>query len=289
MVVTRGDYAWTMPELPEVETVRMGLHSRFVGASIAKAEVYHPRAIRQHLAGPTDFAGRVAGRSIIGTGRRGKFLWLTLEDDALMLCHLGMSGQFLAQEDSQLDHVHLRIRFQFSTQDAQLWFVDQRTFGHVQMSEPAGTVPAAISHIAPDPFEAEFDPERWVKRLSNKRTAIKTALLDQNLVSGIGNIYADEALWRSGIHGKRRADRISAATARQLLTHAKEVMSEAISAGGTSFDELYVNTNGESGYFERRLDAYGRAGQPCRRCQTPMQREVIGGRSSHSCPSCQKQ
>lgn len=277
-----------MPELPEVETVRMGLHARFVGSAIAKAEVYHPRAIRQHLAGPIDFAGRVAGRSIVGSGRRGKFLWLTLDDDALLLCHLGMSGQFLAQDDTQLDHTHLRIRFQFSTHDTQLWFVDQRTFGHVQMSEPAGSVPTAISHIAPDPFEAEFDLERCINRLRNKRTPVKTALLDQSLVSGIGNIYADEALWRSAIHGKRRTDRISAAAARQLLTHARDVMTEAINAGGTSFDELYVNTNGESGYFERRLDAYGRAGQPCRRCDTLLQREVIGGRSSHSCPQCQR-
>lgn len=277
-----------MPELPEVETVRSGLHARFVGASISKVEVYHPRSIRHHLAGAIDFAGRLAGRTFIDSGRRGKFMWLALDDDALLLCHLGMSGQFLAQSDSEIDHKHLRTRFQFATVGPQLWFIDQRTFGHLQLCEPEGNIPAAIRHIAPDPFEEDFDLDQCITRLQQRRTAIKSALLDQGLVSGVGNIYADEALWRSGIHGKRRADRVSRSEAAQLLADCRDVMAEAIAEGGTSFDELYVDTNGESGYFERRLDAYGRAGQPCRRCGIPMQREVIGGRSSHSCPHCQK-
>ncbi|QSB06191.1 bifunctional DNA-formamidopyrimidine glycosylase/DNA-(apurinic or apyrimidinic site) lyase [Natronoglycomyces albus] len=276
-----------MPELPEVETVRRGLHRRFVGQQLHGVEVYHPRTVRRHLAGMADFSARLVDRTISDTGRRGKFMWLTLDDETTLLCHLGMSGQFLAQEADHPTHKHLRTRFRFTSGQTQLWFVDQRTFGHLQLSDVTGNVPQAIEHIGPDPFEGEFDIDACARRLRSRRSPIKTALLDQSLVSGIGNIYADEALWRSGVHGLRRCSHLAIDEAHTILKHAREVMAEAIEAGGTSFDDLYVNTNGESGYFERSLDAYGRAGQPCRCCQSIMRREVIGGRSSYSCPRCQ--
>jgi formamidopyrimidine-DNA glycosylase len=279
-----------MPELPEVETVRVGLATWVVGRTIAAVEVLHPRAIRRHLPGVADFAAALAGCRVTGVHRRGKFLWLPLDTgdtaDAL-LCHLGMSGQLLLRPAAAPDEIHLRVRLAFADAGPQLRFVDQRTFGGLAVSPGGAALPPEIVHIALDPLDDAFDEPGFVAALRRRRAGVKTALLDQGLISGIGNIYADEALWRAKLHGARRAEALTRPAVGRLLGHVRDVLTEAIKAGGTSFDSLYVNVNGESGWFDRSLSVYGRAGKPCPRCGAPIRREPFANRSSYSCPRCQ--
>ena len=276
-----------MPELPEVETVRQGLAKWVTGRRIGTVEVRHPRAIRRHVPGDVHFAAVLKGRTITDVARRGKYLWLPLDSGDAIIAHLGMSGQLLMQPAEAEDEVHLRVRVTFADDGPQLRFVDQRTFGGLSVSEGGAELPDEIAHIARDPIDPLFDDELFVARLRGKHTEIKRALLDQTLISGIGNIYADEALWRAQLHGVRPTDALSRPAVRRLLAHVRDVLGEAIVAGGTTFDALYVNVNGESGYFERSLNAYGREGQPCHRCGTIMRREQFMNRSSYSCPRCQ--
>ncbi|MEO3870549.1 bifunctional DNA-formamidopyrimidine glycosylase/DNA-(apurinic or apyrimidinic site) lyase [Nonomuraea sp. B12E4] len=278
-----------MPELPEVEVVRRGLAQWVVGREIAAADVLHPRAVRRHIPGADEFAAGLKDRTLLSAERRGKYLWLPLSggDEALM-AHLGMSGQLLiVQPDSPLEK-HLRVRMRFGDGGHDLRFVDQRTFGHVMLTPLVGGVPAPISHIAPDPFEEAFDDAEFARRLRAKRTEIKRALLDQSLISGVGNIYADEALWIAKLHWARPTATLTRPKIAELLAAVRTVMTAALQQGGTSFDSLYVNVNGESGYFERSLEAYGRRDLPCSRCGTPIRREEFMNRSSYSCPKCQR-
>jgi len=276
-----------VPELPEVETVRQGLAKWVAGRTIATVEVRHPRAIRRHLPGDAHFIAMLTGRTILDASRRGKYLWLPLDSGDAIIGHLGMSGQLLMQPADASDEKHLRVRFTFTDGGAQLRFVDQRTFGGLSVSEGGAELPDEIAHIARDPMDPLFDDELFVARLRGKHTEVKRALLDQTLISGVGNIYADEALWRAQLHGARPTDQLTRPAARRLLAHVRDVLGEAIVAGGTSFDELYVNVNGESGYFDRSLNAYGREGEGCHRCGTPIRREQFMNRSSFSCPRCQ--
>ncbi|MET4048432.1 DNA-formamidopyrimidine glycosylase [Rhodococcus sp. 1163] len=280
-----------MPELPEVEVVRLGLESHVVNTTIESVEVLHPRAVRRHFAGARDLEAQLHGRRIVSAERRGKYLWLPLDahDDAIVV-HLGMSGQMLVQPPSVPAEKHLRIRVGLDN-GAELRFVDQRTFGgwaiaHLE-SVDGSVVPETVAHIARDPVDPLFDAESVVNVLRGKHTEIKRAVLDQTVLSGVGNIYADEALWRAKIHGNRIAETLSRPVLRTLLTSVHAVMGEALAQGGTSFDALYVNVNGESGYFDRSLDAYGQEGLPCSRCGTPIRREKFMNRSSYSCPTCQ--
>jgi formamidopyrimidine-DNA glycosylase len=285
-----------MPELPEVEVVRRGLSRWVAGRTVAKAEVLHPRAIRRHVPGAAEFAGRLAGRTLVSAERRGKYLWMPLGDsggdapsDAL-LAHLGMSGQLLVVEPDSPAEKHLRVRLSFDDGGPELRFVDQRTFGHLLVAPlaPVGRpVPEPIVHIAADPLEEAFDDEVFALRLSARQTEIKRALLDQSLISGVGNIYADEALWRARLHGGTPTRALSGQKTGELLAAVREVLGEALGQGGTSFDSLYVDVNGESGYFERSLNVYGRRGEPCARCGGPVLREAFMNRSSYSCPRCQ--
>jgi formamidopyrimidine-DNA glycosylase len=283
-----------VPELPEVEVVRRGLSRHVVGRTVASARVLHPRAARRHHAGPRDLEARLAGARIAAASRRGKYLWLVLaaRDEALV-AHLGMSGQLLVQPPGLADELHLRARLVFADGGRELRFVDQRTFGGLALeplvpAEGGGRVPASVSHIARDPLDPLFGDDEFVARLRARRTGVKRALLDQTLASGVGNIYADEALWRARLHWAHPTDELPRARARALLGHAREVMTEALAAGGTSFDSLYVNVNGESGYFSRGLAAYGRRGEPCLRCGRPLVREEFTNRSSYRCPRCQR-
>jgi len=275
-----------VPELPEVEIVRRGLERRVVGRTIESVQLLHPRALRRHVAGPDDFAAAVRGRQVTGALRRGKYLWLPLGEDAL-LAHLGMSGQLLIGDPSRPLSAHVRVRFTFADSGPDLRFSDQRTFGHLSVAADGAVMPAAIAHIAPDPLEPAFDLAAVTARIRSRRTGIKRALLDQSLVSGIGNIYADEALWRAGLHWARQAQLLRPAAIDRLFGSVREVFAESLSAGGTTFDSLYVNVNGQSGYFERSLAVYGRAGQPCRRCAAPVRRDPFMNRSAFSCPKCQ--
>ena len=275
-----------MPELPEVETVRRGLEHQVTGRAIESVRVLHPRAVRRHLAGPADFEAALAGRSLEAARRRGKYLWLSAGEDAL-LAHLGMSGQLLVGEPDRPLSPHVRIWFTFADSGPDLRFTDQRTFGHMCVVRDGAELPAPIAHIAPDPLEADFDPAALARRLRGRRTGIKRALLDQSLISGVGNIYADEALWRAGLHWARPTETLSGPETSRLLAAVREVFTEALTAGGTSFDSLYVNVNGESGYFDRSLAVYGREGLPCPACGTPVRRDPFMNRSAYSCPHCQ--
>ncbi|GGK28286.1 formamidopyrimidine-DNA glycosylase [Pilimelia terevasa] len=275
-----------MPELPEVETVRRGLREWAVGRRLSGVDVHHPRAVRRHAAGPEDFAAALVGRTFTEVRRRGKYLWLPLDSGDAMIGHLGMSGQFRVLPEEAPDGPHLRVRFRFA-EGPQLRFLDQRTFGGLAVSRGGADLPAEIAHIAPDPFEPGFDADRCVAALRRRRTEVKRALLDQTVVSGVGNIYADEALWRAGLHGARPADALTGPAAHRLLGHVVDVLGEAIAQGGTSFDALYVDVNGESGYFDRALHVYGREGAPCDRCGASIRRESFMNRSSFSCPRCQ--
>jgi formamidopyrimidine-DNA glycosylase len=275
-----------MPELPEVETVRQGLQRHVVGRTIDKVSVLHPRAVRRHLAGPVDFSDALAGRPVSGARRRGKYLWLPVGEDAI-LAHLGMSGQLLVGDPARPLSPHVRAVFTFTDGGPDLRFTDQRTFGHLLFAPGGAELPGPIAHIAPDPLEDSFDDAAFAAAVRKRRTGIKRALLDQSLISGVGNIYADEALWRAGLHYARATDTLTRPEITRLLAAIREVMRTALAAGGTSFDSLYVNVNGESGYFDRSLAVYGREGEPCPRCGTPVRRDPFMNRSSYSCPRCQ--
>ena len=277
-----------MPELPEVEVVRRGLEQWVAGRRITDVEVLHPRAVRRHGAGAADFAARLAGQQVTGAARRGKYLWLPLDGGDALLGHLGMSGQLLVQPAAAADETHLRVRVGFSDDGPQLRFVDQRTFGGLSLEAMSGGLPVPIAHIARDPMDPEFDDEAFVRALRAKRTGVKRALLDQNLISGIGNIYADETLWRAGLHYEKPTEALSRPRALALLGEVRGVLGEALAQGGTSFDALYVNVNGESGYFSRSLNAYGREDEPCGRCGTAIRRAAFMNRSSYYCPRCQR-
>lgn len=278
-----------MPELPEVEVVRRGLQEHVAGRVITEVAVLHPRAARRHEAGSADLESRLRGARVTGTDRRGKYLWLNLDDDqAALVVHLGMSGQMLLGPITKI--CHLRIAAVLDDGTA-LSFVDQRTFGGWQLADlvavDGSPVPAPVAHIARDPLDPRFDRDAVVSALRRKHSEIKRQLLDQTVVSGIGNIYADEALWRARVNGARIAGRLTRRQLGEVLDCAAEVMREALREGGTSFDSLYVNVNGQSGYFDRSLNVYGRADRNCRRCGAVIRREKFMNRSSFYCPVCQ--
>jgi formamidopyrimidine-DNA glycosylase len=300
-----------MPELPEVETVRRGLARWVVGRTIATVDVHHPRAVRRHVAGTQDFIDLLSGRTIEDALRRGKYLWLPLDSGDALVAHLGMSGQLLVLEPGSPAGPHLRVRFSFTDGGPELRFVDQRTFGGLSVaaggaafaagvhgpSDAASVVgsdgrtgrplPESIAHIAADPLDPAFSDDAFVRALRRRTTGVKRALLDQTLISGVGNIYADEALWRAKLHWGRATRTLTRQQALDILTAVREVLDKAIEAGGTSFDSLYVNVNGQSGYFDRSLNVYGREGEPCPRCGTPIRRDKWMNRSAYSCPVCQ--
>jgi formamidopyrimidine-DNA glycosylase len=311
-----------VPELPEVEVVRRGLAAHVTGRTISAVRVHHPRAVRRHEAGPADLTARLLDARITGTGRRGKYLWLTLDDgdeplgrraeddgdeplgrraegsdeplgrraegNVALVVHLGMSGQMLLGEVPNTNHLRIATLLDDGTA---LSFVDQRTFGGWMLADLVTVdgidVPMPVAHLARDPLDPKFNRDGVVTVLRRKHSEIKRQLLDQTVVSGIGNIYADEALWRAKVNGARLASSLTRAKLGELLDAAADVMSDALGQGGTSFDSLYVNVNGQSGYFDRSLDAYGREGEPCPRCGAVMRREKFMNRSSYYCPKCQ--
>jgi formamidopyrimidine-DNA glycosylase len=275
-----------VPELPEVEVVRRGLEAHVVGRRIDRVDVLHPRPVRRHLAGALDFAALTTGRTVLGARRRGKYLWLPLDSGDAVLGHLGMSGQMLVQPSGAPDERHLRVRFTLHGA-GELRFVDQRMFGGLSVSPGGAELPAEIAHIARDPVDPLFDDDAFVAAVRRRASGVKRILLDQTVVSGVGNIYADEALWRARLHGERPGTRLRRTDVQRLLADVRGVMAAALDQGGTSFDALYVNVNGESGYFDRSLHAYGQEGRPCERCGTPIVRVAFMNRSSYYCPVCQ--
>ena len=308
-----------MPELPEVETIRRGLAEHVCGRTIADVVVHHPRAIRHVLGGEGEFRSEILGRTIVGLGRRGKFLWLNLADpavaaasassgptsqpapqatpqagDQVVVVHLGMSGQMLIKDsnansdDPKFKHCRIQVRFD---DDTQLWFVDQRTFGYwlpTQLVDAGlGLVPETADHIARDLLDPELKLSEVAATMHSKTLAVKKLLLNQEIIAGIGNIYADEMLWFAAINPNQPANTLDPAALKNLLMAGRTVMRAAVARGGTSFDDLYVNVNGESGYFDVALHAYGQDGRPCDRCGTILVKEKFTNRSSHYCPHCQ--
>ena len=276
-----------MPELPEVETVRRGLVSLVKGFKITAAHELHPRALKPESIAPLK---SIQGAKIVDLNRRGKFLWFVLDRPQVLVAHLGMSGQFLIHQEGHPKAKHVRAKFDLTKQlrKRELVFNDQRTFGWVSVEETEDGVPSSAQHIARDPFDPKFDREETINKFAKRKIRVKTALLNQEIMSGVGNIYADETLWRAKIHPEISTADLSKKKIGSLIDFATEVMQEAIEKGGTSFDDLYINVNGESGFFEQSLAAYGRTDEPCPRCGTPIRRIVFGARSSHFCPRCQR-
>jgi DNA-formamidopyrimidine glycosylase len=299
-----------MPELPEVEVVRAGIEPAVTGASVAGVEVFDHRSLRRHDAGRGGFADLLEGQTIHAAVRRGKFLWMPLDSGSALVVHLGMSGQVLLREPGWDADKLLRIRLHLDTPaQGELWlnFVDQRIFGSMAVDSMAPTadgfpagfsgaatggwaalVPSQVAHIARDPIDPSFSDAGFLAALSRRKTGVKRALLDQTLISGIGNIYADEALFAARIHFDQPAHSLSRAKASSLLAAVRHILQRALVEGGTSFDAQYVNVNGESGYFAHSLAAYGRHGTPCPRCGTLLVRERFMNRGSHFCPRCQR-
>jgi formamidopyrimidine-DNA glycosylase len=299
-----------VPELPEVEVVRAGLEPAVRGAVVTGVEVLEPRSLKRHTAGAADFEARLVGRRITAAARRGKFLWLPLEPlhggaAEAVLAHLGMSGQLLLRDPGAEADRQLRVRLSVDHPEhgpLVVAFADQRIFGSLALDvlEPtpdgaaggrgdaAPLVPSQVAHIARDPLDPAFDDRRFLDRLRARRTGLKRALLDQTLVSGIGNIYADEALWAARLHYDAPTDALSRPAAGRLLAEVRHVLERALAEGGTSFDAQYVNVNGASGYFSNSLNAYGQQGRACPRCGGPIVREAFMNRSSHFCPACQR-
>jgi formamidopyrimidine-DNA glycosylase len=275
-----------VPELPEVETVRRGLDHLITGYRITAAHNLHPRALKPESIAPLD---SLINAKITGTQRRGKFLWLTLNRPYVLVAHLGMSGQFLIHQKDRPSPKHIRAEFKLKKplRSLDLIFNDQRTFGWLSIEETINEIPTSALHIAPDPFDPLFDKEATIKKYLKRNTKIKTALLNQEIMSGVGNIYADETLWRAKCHPETLTSELTAKKVLTIIDFATEVMQEAINEGGTSFDDLYINVNGESGFFEQSLAAYGQEDEPCQRCGTPIKRITFGARSSHFCPKCQ--
>ncbi|CAB4732609.1 MAG: bifunctional DNA-formamidopyrimidine glycosylase/DNA-(apurinic or apyrimidinic site) lyase [Actinobacteria bacterium] len=271
-----------MPELPEVETVRRGLAEHVVGSKFKEITVLHRRATS-----PKSIAALTSlkGARVTEVARRGKFLWFKLDRPEVLVGHLGMSGQFLVQPKNAPDERHLRVKINLGKYD--LRFVDQRTFGWLGVDETKNGLPTYVKDIAADPFDPLFNLDETIERFRKKKTEIKRALLDQGVMSGVGNIYADEALWRSKMHPETRTQSMKASRVKELIENATLVMSEALAVGGTSFDDLYINVNGESGYFERSLAVYGQEGEGCPRCGREIRRIKFANRSSHFCPKCQ--
>ncbi|MBN9606261.1 MAG: bifunctional DNA-formamidopyrimidine glycosylase/DNA-(apurinic or apyrimidinic site) lyase [Actinomycetales bacterium] len=307
-----------MPELPEVEVVRAGLAPAVDGAVVEGVEVFDARSLRRHLGGADDFARRLTGAVLASPRRRGKFLWIPVAErpttatrarhdpadpavDEALQVHLGMSGQMLLREagapHDRLTRVALALAHP-EHGELRVDFVDQRIFGAMVLEplveaadapgEPGERIPRNVAHIARDPLDARFDDALFLRRLAAKRTTVKRALLDQTLVSGIGNIYADEALWAARLHYDQPTASLPRPRARALLEEVRVVLRKALAEGGTSFDWQYLNVNGQAGYFAHSLNAYDRAGQPCPRCGTPIVREDWMNRGSFRCPRCQR-
>ena len=278
-----------MPELPEVETVRSGLEKYVVGKRISAVQTFHARTVKPGSIAPLSSA---VGSKIQAVKRRGKFLWLELDRDFTLVAHLGMSGQLLVQPSTAPIQAHMRARMSLLSRLGrgrdEIRFIDQRTFGWLSLEEQNKGIPRCVEHIAYDPFEAEFDINQVVTKIKSKKCAIKPAILNQEVLSGIGNIYADEALWRAKIHPEVICEDLSEAEIKKVITSAISVMKSAIKAGGTSFDQQYKNVNGESGYFSRSLKVYGREGEKCSRCGSTIHRIAFANRSSHFCPRCQR-
>lgn len=301
-----------MPELPEVEVVRRGLQTVASEITILHADIRGERVARHEPGGPQSLADALTGAKLGSWSRRGKFLWNPLQPSdpeaspqMALVVHLGMSGQLLSiptAECSKRDERHTRALLSLSN-GSYLRFVDQRTFGYVRLGEiisdphhpqpsealvlpPPRQIPACV-RIAPDALEKICHPETVFATFRRTRRAIKAVLLDQYVLSGLGNIYVDETLHKVGIHPSTPANKLSYPQTETLLQAAATILETAIGWGGTTFDSLYVHVDGSRGYFAQQLAVYGRENRPCLTCETPITRIQCAGRSTHLCTHCQ--
>ena len=278
-------------ELPEVEVMRRDLEKDVVGRKIAKAEVRTSknamRVIRRH-AKRKEFTDRLVGRKLSKVERRGKYVLVHLDNGDVLVVHFGMSGQFIRGNKRQAlpPHTHVVVDFQ---QGGDLRYVDPRTFGEMFVATPdeLGKV-KELQHIAIDPLDHVFTWQAFGAALAERASKMKVLLMDQKFMSGLGNIYSDEVLFAAGLRHDRMSDTLSSQEVRRLYRALQEVLQEAIRFRGTTLDdEAYVDLFGKPGEFQNELKVYGRAGQPCRRCRTPIEAVKISGRNAYFCPQCQ--
>jgi len=264
-----------MPELPEVETIVRALAPRITGRRIVTAEFRCLRILRG--ADPDELAARLHGKKILGVRRAGKFILIPLERGAYLTIHLGMTGKLLVGGKPQ-KHTHAI----FTLDRGVLLYDDQRQFGRILFSE---AMPPRVEKLGPEPLEISL--EEFARRAHGRKTPVKALLLNQDFVRGIGNIYADEALFRARIHPRAVAGRIRKERLERLRNAIREVLAEAIEGGGSSISD-YVDPDGRKGWFQLQHRVYQRTGEPCITCGTPIRRVLVAQRSSHYCPRCQK-
>jgi len=278
-------------ELPEVEVMRRDLEKDVVGRRVKTAEVRPSknamRVIRRH-GKRKEFTSRLEGRKISKVERHGKYILMELDDGDVLVAHFGMSGQFVRGNKRMpvAPHTHIVMTF---TQGGDLRFIDPRTFGElfITTQDELGKV-KELNHIAIDPLDQVFTWPTFQMKLAEKAAKMKSLLMDQKFISGLGNIYSDEVLFAAGLRYDRMSDTLSSQEVRRLYRAIQETLQDAIRYRGTTLeDDAYVDLNGEPGAFQAELKVYGRAGQPCRRCRTPIESVKIGGRNTHYCPQCQ--
>lgn len=269
-----------MPELPEVETIVRELRPSLEWRTIVAAHVSWPRTIAAPMQDVARFCAGVRGRQVRSVGRRGKFVVLTLDVGSLLI-HLRMSGRLLIVPRGPERHLRMWLELK---EGGSLYFYDPRKFGRVWLLDDPDVV---LGQLGPEPLADDFTAEVLADRLRGRRGMLKSLLLNQRFIAGLGNIYTDESLFRAGLHPLRAANSLTIAEVRRLHRAIREVLSEAIEHCGTTFDGAYLRPGGERGEQERHLLVYGRAGQPCIRCGTPIERITVGGRGTHICPRCQ--
>lgn len=273
-----------MPELPEVETVCRGLRAQILGRRIEGVEVRNAAVIHQNLA-PADFAARLIGRSICTVERRGKYILIVL-DQGWLVCHLRMTGKLLVRAQEAAPELHTHVVFALDGGLA-LHYNDVRRFGGFVWSDSDPRALAPLSALGPEPLEEDFDAAYLYASARGRKRPVKSHILDQGVVAGIGNIYADEILFRAGVRPKKSAARLTKAECAAIVRATKEILAEAIRAGGSTIRD-YVDSSMRAGSFQLAHQVYGRAGKPCYSCGSILKSVTVGGRSSVYCPHCQK-
>jgi formamidopyrimidine-DNA glycosylase len=276
-----------MPELPEVETTRRLLEPELLGRWVTAVDVDHPRAIR-YQPQPADFAARLIGRRLGHVERRGKYLMTALDGGMTWVVHLGMSGRMAVRPIGEARQIHCRAAVGLDS-GREVRLIDPRTFGHTVVFLPDELAVSSLTDLGPD-AHLELPRSRALSAALHGRTApIKALLLDQRVLAGVGNIYADEALHRARLSPHRAGGSLDAEEVGRLRRAIKETLRAGIAAGGTSLEDMaYLLPDGRSGDYRMRLRAYGREGEPCRRCAAAIRRDIIRGRSSFWCPDCQR-
>jgi formamidopyrimidine-DNA glycosylase len=274
-----------MPELPEVETVRRALEPALVGRTIERAEIVDARLTRPEE--PQLVAAELDGERVAAVERRGKYLVIRFQSGRALLVHLRMTGSFRTTRDGEGDEDPYRRAVVSLDDGSDVAYRDVRRFGTWLLLEPDEVEPYLAVRLGPEPLEERFTPRVLRDRLAGRRAPLKAALLDQRTVAGLGNIYADEALWRAKLHPRREAGTLTAAEIRRAHTGIREALEMGVARQGSTLRD-YRQPDGASGSMQDEFKAYGRLGEPCERCGTPIDRIVVGGRGTWYCPRCQR-